>query len=85
MSTPSTFKRERAQRYDLAARCEKGEGARCKCRCRGEKHGARRVNFDVQPLGLASLPPDDPHYVPVSRHPDHVFALVEARKEVLHV
>lgn len=69
----ATSKRVRAQRYDLARRCEEGIGVRCYCRCRGGKHGARRVDFVAQPFGLSTLPSDDPHYVQMSRHPAHLL------------
>lgn len=71
--------RRRAQRFDLAKRCELGIGVRCNCRCRGERHGARRVDFEREPLGLADLPEDDPHYVPITRHPKTI-AGAPARK-----
>lgn len=58
--------RQRAIGYGKARACELGEGVRCHCRCGGAFHGARRVNFDANPLGLGELPADDPHYVPIA-------------------
>ncbi len=40
-----------------AARCEYATKPRCKCRCGGTLHGARRVN------DVTALPPADPHHV----------------------
>ncbi len=44
-----------------ADRCENAKEPVCKCRCRGVKHGAKRV-----PSGgdFSVLPSDDPHYRP---------------------
>lgn len=81
----ANFQRERAMRYDLARRCEEGIGTRCYCRCRGEKHGARRVDFARNPLGLAALPDSDPHFVDLSRHPREVHARVLTGKDGANV
>jgi hypothetical protein len=40
-----------------AQRCEDGEGKRCRCRCGGKYHGARRGE-------VSHRPPGDPHHVP---------------------
>ncbi len=38
-----------------ATRCENATAGRCRCRCGGKLHGARRVER------VADLPPNDPH------------------------
>lgn len=46
-----------------AARCEMARCGRCRCRCNGAHHGARRT---ADPAELVALPASDPH------RPDHV-------------
>ena len=46
--------------FSQALACELAEGGRCRCRCRGVVHGARRV---VDELGLVGLAAGDPHFV----------------------
>lgn len=41
-----------------AARCEMARTSRCRCRCRGQYHGARRITGEVD---LVRLPAGDPH------------------------
>ena len=43
-----------------AARCENATTPRCRCRCGGKLHGAKRVI--ASPKGVWALPKDDPHH-----------------------
>lgn len=53
-----------------AALCELGvKGKRCRCRCKGELHGAARVSDAFE---LDYLPWDDPHF-PRGGHPQLPF------------
>lgn len=85
MAIAAELGRVRSQRYDLARRCEEGIGVRCNCRCRGEKHGAHRVHFASDPIGLSRLSPSDPHHVPASRHPKLARDTARILQEPAHV
>jgi hypothetical protein len=51
-----------------ALRCEMAHNARCRCRCGGLLHGARRqAEFD--PWFFEGLPEDDPHHARAPRQP----------------
>ena len=47
-----------------AARCETSTTKRCRCRCGGALHGARRFE---DPIGAYDLDPTDPHHVAIPR------------------
>jgi hypothetical protein len=44
--------------------CENAKESRCRCRCRGLLHGAKRVSVDSGVEGFYALPVDDPHHLP---------------------
>jgi hypothetical protein len=56
-----------------AAKCEEASGRRCRCRCGGALHGARRtpfsdpgadVDLDLDTIDyLRTLPEEDPHHI----------------------
>jgi hypothetical protein len=51
-----------------ALRCEMAHNARCRCRCGGLLHGAKRqAEFD--PWFFEGLPEDDPHHARAPRQP----------------
>jgi hypothetical protein len=45
-----------------AARCETAFNDKCRCRCGGRFHGARRV-LEPDRAMFEALPEDDPHHV----------------------
>jgi hypothetical protein len=50
-----------------ARRCEEARTARCRCRCGGLMHGAKRIPADAPRGAYEALPPDDPHQVAPER------------------
>jgi hypothetical protein len=48
----------RALTLNQAQRCETAHSGRCRCRCRGQLHGAGR---NLSEAFFLSLPEDDPH------------------------
>lgn len=64
--------KQRGLSYLAARSCEEACEDKCECRCGGALHGAKRIGAD-RPLGFAELPADDPHHVPVERHPPEVL------------
>ena len=55
-----------------AERCERGEGTRCRCKCRGLRHGARRA--------LEQIPVGDAHHPTTREGPQ--LALFAERKSM---
>ena len=63
--------------YTQADACEYARYPRCKCRCGGALHGARRgIEFD-------KLPTDDPHHTESEPTDPRAAALVAKMKEGL--
>ncbi|MGE0160714.1 MAG: hypothetical protein AB7T31_15005 [Gemmatimonadales bacterium] len=56
--------------YAAAARCENATHPRCKCRCGGVLHGAKRNRPE-------NLPPDDPHHAELPKE-DPQTSILEA-------
>jgi hypothetical protein len=77
MMTSEKYKRPLNQRE--ADRCEQAEEPVCKCRCGGAKHGAKRVPAGSPAAAFATLPPDDPHYIPL---PKKRMSRSEVRAEI---
>jgi len=50
-----------------ALSCEMARTPRCRCRCGGELHGAKRLAADATEEALTTLPEHDPHFVSASR------------------
>jgi hypothetical protein len=48
-----------------ARRCENARHPRCRCRCGGRFHGARRIALDAPREDFAALGQSDPHFLPV--------------------
>lgn len=46
-----------------ARRCEEAIGKRCRCRCGGALHGARRGGDKTPRTWFEALPEDDPHHI----------------------
>lgn len=46
-----------------AKNCEEAREPRCRCRCGGKLHGAKRGGADASREWFEALPADDPHYV----------------------
>ena len=46
-----------------ASRCETALEDKCRCRCGGRFHGARRV-LDQDATRFSELAPEDPHHIP---------------------
>ena len=55
----------RALSVPQAARCETALNEKCRCRCGGRFHGARRVLEPDREL-FEALPEKDPHHVPTA-------------------
>lgn len=55
---------ERALSERQAWACEYALEDRCRCRCGGKMHGAKRVHYVEH---LANLAPEDPHHVPLEK------------------
>ncbi len=75
----------RALTFSQARRCEQALAGRCKCRCRGALHGARRVDPEAQPQAYEQLPADDPHHVVSEeerRQAAEAAAVEEARQKL---
>jgi hypothetical protein len=53
----------RALSVRQAARCETAFFDKCRCRCGGKFHGARRV-LDADRERFEALAEDDPHHIP---------------------
>lgn len=54
---------KKALQLEQAIRCEQGLSARCRCRCHGALHGARRFGNTPTLIDFLSLPLGDPHAV----------------------
>lgn len=54
--------RARALTAYQAVQCEQALEDRCRCRCGGALHGARRPGLRFDPEGYYLLPDDDPHH-----------------------
>lgn len=54
----------RALSLRQASNCEQAKEPVCKCRCRGQLHGAKRGGENPDPTFFEGLPEDDPHYTP---------------------
>lgn len=74
----------KALSYSQALACETAREPRCRCRCGGALHGAKRNGREESPEWFAGLPPEDPHSVPLepqwrqatfleNTDPDHSF------------
>lgn len=55
---------ERRLSTKAATACENATGGRCRCRCGGRLHGARRTR------NVQTLPTDDPHYAEPDPKPE---------------
>lgn len=44
-------------------RCEQATTPRCRCRCQGALHGAKRAGDRPRRAFFERLPKDDPHYI----------------------
>ncbi len=55
--------RTRALSFRKASECEHGLHKRCRCRCKGTLHGAKRIDSDAIALAYAELSTNDPHFV----------------------
>jgi len=53
----------RALSHAEAVDCEEARGAVCRCRCRGQYHGARRLGT-MSVADFQALPRSDPHHLP---------------------
>lgn len=78
MVTAVQTQRKRFLTRREADRCEQAKEPVCHCRCGGLKHGAKRVSGDE----LASLPLNDPHYVPEYSRQDILRILRNARDKI---
>lgn len=50
-----------------ADRCEQAREPVCRCRCGGTKHGAKRIPAGSSASAFATLPSDDPHFIPLPK------------------
>jgi hypothetical protein len=62
-----------------ADRCEQAKEPVCKCRCGGAKHGAKRIPAGSPASAFATLPEDDPHFIPL---PKKRMSRAEVRAEI---
>ena len=60
-------KQKRALSEAQAKRCEEATHPRCRCRCGGAAHGAKRLGEDPERAAFEQLPEDDPHHLPEKR------------------
>ena len=58
---------KKAVSFRQAFNCEQGIGARCRCRCNGVLHGARRLGDNPTYLQFMTLAHDDAHRVSFKR------------------
>ena len=68
----------RALSVRQASRCETALEDKCRCRCRGRFHGARRV-LDADPARFSELPSNDPHHIPTEAEKRLARKLVRTR------
>lgn len=53
----------RALSLRQASRCETAQHAKCRCRCGGALHGAKRMIEPDDRVAYELLPEDDPHHL----------------------